>query len=137
MVDCPREDLLESLINNPIFEKYQSGTAASKDMIAVCIVHFTPENILNDQRYKKWMEKFGWTTQHMIVNESNTCLGTEAVHKVQHQLHLLHDTIFPFLDQSHIKIESPKSYSNSRDAEENSSSEHYVSYVVLKFIVNK
>ena len=104
MVDCPREDLLECLVNNPIFENHQSASATSKDSIALCVVHFTPENILRDARYSKWMEKFGWTTQHIIVNETNTCLGTEAVHKVQHQLHLLHDTIFPFLDESRVTV---------------------------------
>ncbi|XP_043476236.1 ribonuclease Z, mitochondrial isoform X3 [Leptopilina heterotoma] len=105
VVDCPREELLESLIQNPIFANYQSGTAKSKDMIASCIVHFTPESIIKDARYQKWMENFGWSTQHMIVNESNTCLGTEAIHKFQHQLHLLHDRIFPFWDESNIPTE--------------------------------
>lgn len=98
-------------------------------MIASCIVHFTPEAIIKDERYQKWMENFGWSTQHMIVNESNTCLGTEAIHKFQHQLHLLHDRIFPFWDESNIPKEisttSQKSgilqnYSIAEDEEESS-----------------
>lgn len=134
MVDCPSEDLLQCLINNPIFDKHQSASAASKDMIALCVIHFTPEKILRDARYSKWMEKFGWATQHIIVNETNTCLGTEAVHRVQHQLHLLHDTVFPFLDQSHIKLDNssqPRLHDDAKDTEPDSSSEYDVRYNIF------
>lgn len=31
-------------------------------------------------------------------------MGSEAVHRIQHQLHLLHPTIFPFLDEEGITI---------------------------------
>lgn len=104
--------MLDSLVENKIFERHQSGTANSKDMIASCVVHFTPEPILRNERYQKWMENFGWSTQHIIVNESNNCLGIEAIHKVQHQLHLLHNEIFPFLDESNIPIKKSTTSQN-------------------------
>lgn len=43
------------------------------------------------------MNRFSASTQHIILNESNTCMGSVAVHRIQHQLHLLNQELFPVL----------------------------------------
>lgn len=43
------------------------------------------------------MSKFGPKTRHLVLNSQNTCLGSEAVHRTQHKLHLLDADVFPLL----------------------------------------
>ncbi|XP_011335236.1 ribonuclease Z, mitochondrial isoform X2 [Ooceraea biroi] len=103
VVECPSEDYLEPFVSQPAFTKYQTGGVSSADDIPYCIVHFTPQNVMDDPRYVDWMGKFGLNTRHIVVNEENECMGTEAVHRHQHKLHTLHPDIFPFLNEDSFK----------------------------------
>ncbi|XP_024892683.1 ribonuclease Z, mitochondrial [Temnothorax curvispinosus] len=98
IVECPSEDYLESFVNHPAFARHQTGTA-TKDDVPYCVIHFTPQNVMDNSRYVNWMGKFGLGTRHIVVNEENECMGTEAVHRHQHKLHMLHPEIFPFLNE--------------------------------------
>lgn len=97
-MDCPSEDYLESFVNHPAFARLQTATLG-KDDAPYCVVHFTSQDVMNDSRYVDWMGKFGSYTRHIVVNEENECMGTEACHKHQHKLHMLHPEIFPFLNE--------------------------------------
>lgn len=98
VLECPSVDYLDSLLENTIFEDYQSSATLDENF-AYAVVHFTPPEVMRDSRYKDWMNKFSPSTIHLVLNEENKCLGTEAVHRMQHKLHLLHPKIFPFLDE--------------------------------------
>lgn len=100
VLECPDEDWIDVIVENPAFLKYQEGTAENEEEIARYIVHFTPSNILENQKYKDWMRKFGLKTQHLIINEENKGYCSEAMHKMQHKLHLIHPNIFPFLGKN-------------------------------------
>lgn len=52
------------------------------------------------------MERFSESTQHIALNESNTCMGSVAVHRIQRQLNLLNQDIFPMLGESGLQIEN-------------------------------
>lgn len=43
------------------------------------------------------MDDFPASTQHLMLNEMNTCMGSESVHRVQHKLNLLSEDMFPLL----------------------------------------
>lgn len=98
VLECPTLDHLDSLVENPVFENYQHSVATDENL-AFCVVHFTPEEVMADPRYRDWMDKFGISTKHLVLNEENDCLGSEAVHRMQHKLHLIHPKIFPFLNE--------------------------------------
>ena len=95
-MECPNENWIDVIVENSVLEKYHEQNATNENNLVTYIVHFTPENILKNTKYKDWMLKFGTKTQHLIINESNTGYASEAMHKMQHQLHLIHPTIFPF-----------------------------------------
>ena len=52
-----------------------------------------------------WMEQFSPSTHQLVINESNSCMGSVAVHRIQHKLHLLHQGIFPLLQDKSIPLE--------------------------------
>lgn len=54
---------------------------------------------MDDPRYIEWMNKFESNTRHIVVNEKNECMGTEAIHRHQYKLHMLHSEIFPLLNE--------------------------------------
>jgi ribonuclease Z len=51
------------------------------------------------------MEQFSPSTYQLVINESNSCMGSVAVHRIQHKLHLLHQGIFPLLQDKSIPLE--------------------------------
>lgn len=103
VVECPSEDYLEPFVNHPVFAKHQMGGVSKTEDIPYCVVHFTPQSVMNNPRYADWMSKFGFNTRHIVVNEENTCMGTESVYRHQHKLHILHPDIFPFLNEDGFK----------------------------------
>ncbi|XP_012284418.1 ribonuclease Z, mitochondrial [Orussus abietinus] len=106
VVECPSEEYLPSLLNNSEFKGYQVG--ANEEDVACCVVHFTPSAVINTPEYKSWMEKFPPITKHLLINEDNDGIGSEAVHRQQHKLHLIHPELFPLIDDTGFKIEEPE-----------------------------
>ncbi|KAL1494480.1 hypothetical protein ABEB36_010074 [Hypothenemus hampei] len=96
VVDCPDEEYLASLINNEELKKHQKFAKIDEDMAHV-VVHFTPIKIMEHTEYRKWMDNFSPSTEHILVNEHNSCMGSVAVHRIQHKLNLLSMEIFPLL----------------------------------------
>lgn len=98
IVECPSEDYLEPFVNHPAFVQYQA-TMSNESDTPYCIVHFTSQKVMDDPRYIEWMNKFESNTRHIVVNEKNECMGTEAIHRHQYKLHMLHSEIFPLLNE--------------------------------------
>lgn len=98
VVECPTEEYLDSLTCETAFLKYQH-TAEEEDK-PLCVFHFTPEKIITDERYQNWMKRFSSKTEHVILNEENTCVGSAAVYKNQYILNMLHPEIFPLLNSN-------------------------------------
>ncbi|XP_060521936.1 ribonuclease Z, mitochondrial isoform X2 [Cylas formicarius] len=96
VVDCPSVDYLDNFVNNREFKKHQKF-AGKDDEAAFLVVHFTPQEVMQHPDYKKWMDDFIPSTQHICLNESNVCLGSVAVHRIQYKLNLLSPTFFPLL----------------------------------------
>jgi len=61
---------------------------------------------MDKRRYIDWMNKFSPNTRHIVVNEENKCMGSEAIHRHQHKLHILHPNIFPLLNEESFKKET-------------------------------
>ncbi|XP_078044137.1 ribonuclease Z isoform X2 [Augochlora pura] len=106
VVECPDEDYLEPIVNNTKFSKYHL-TASDKEHKEdiVYIFHFTPEDIFNHPRYQAWLQKFPSRTEHVILNNENTCMGSEAVYKQQYIMNTLQPEIFPLLSEDSLKEE--------------------------------
>lgn len=105
VLEIPDEEYLDSLIDNEIFNDYQS--TGKLDNQANFIIHFTPESILSTKKYRDWMKKFSVNTQNIIINENNNCYNYEALHRIQHQLTLLNSNIFPMLHDKKFDDELP------------------------------
>ncbi|XP_017757933.1 PREDICTED: ribonuclease Z, mitochondrial isoform X2 [Eufriesea mexicana] len=95
VVECPTREYLDSLVNDPTLLMYQRKELMKEDVF--CIFHFTPEKVFTEQRYQDWLNAFGSNTQHIILNDENTCMGSEAVYKNQYLLNMLHSELFPLL----------------------------------------
>ncbi|KAL1453353.1 hypothetical protein WDU94_007494 [Cyamophila willieti] len=104
VLDCPNEGYLDSLLNEGIFTRHQEATTGSPDDIAVLVAHFSPPQVMNHPRYKEFMAMFPSSTQHLVLNESNHCLGSVAVHKIQCKLNVLNKHIFPMLCDNGIPV---------------------------------
>ncbi|KAG7199911.1 hypothetical protein KM043_014354 [Ampulex compressa] len=98
VVECPSEEYLESFTKHTAFHQHQN--TESMEQTPYCIVHFTPQHVMECSSYKEWMDKFSSSTHHLVFNENNICMGNEAAHRYQYGLHMVHPDIFPLLDQT-------------------------------------
>uniref|UniRef100_I3JT32 Zinc phosphodiesterase ELAC protein 2 n=1 Tax=Oreochromis niloticus TaxID=8128 RepID=I3JT32_ORENI len=94
IVECPSEEFLGALCTNQQLGRYQTG---GTDDPAALVVHMTPESVLKTDQYKKWMERFPSTTEHLILNEHACAIHNIRSHKIQAQLNMIHPEIFPQL----------------------------------------
>lgn len=78
--------------------------------MAYLVVHFTPQKVFESKSYQMWVDKFSPSTQHLVLNDSNTCLGSISVHRVQYKLNLLSKDFFPLLGDC-IRIDNDVSLS--------------------------
>ncbi|XP_076637968.1 ribonuclease Z [Colletes latitarsis] len=101
VIECPGEKYLDSVVNHPAFSKY--SVSNPEDGHILCIFHFTPERIVNNKKYQDWINTFPHNTQHILLNNENYCMGSEAVYKNQYLLNLLHPEIFPLLKEDCFK----------------------------------
>ncbi|XP_012246841.1 ribonuclease Z, mitochondrial isoform X1 [Bombus impatiens] len=99
VLECPTEEYLDPILNHPTFLKYQQTELTEEESEVFCIFHFTPENIFTTQQYQDWLKKFSPNTEHIVLNNENTCMGSEAVYKNQYLLNMLHPEIFPLLNK--------------------------------------
>ncbi|XP_063380691.1 ribonuclease Z, mitochondrial [Cydia fagiglandana] len=75
---------------------FDNGTNLPESIPSL-IVHLSPPEVFHHKTYQAFMTKFGPRTRHLILNSQNSCLGSEAVHRTQHKLHLLDPEVFPLL----------------------------------------
>lgn len=94
IVECPSEEFVEAVCTNRQLRRYQTG--GTEDCTAL-VVHMTPESVLETDQYKKWMERFPSTTEHLILNEHVCTVHNIRSHKIQAQLNMIHPEIFPEL----------------------------------------
>ncbi|XP_070779403.1 zinc phosphodiesterase ELAC protein 2 [Enoplosus armatus] len=94
IVECPSEEFVEAVCTNRQLRRYQTG--GTEDPIAL-VVHMSPESVLKTDEYKKWMERFPSTTEHLILNEHVCTVHNIRSHKIQAQLNMIHPEIFPEL----------------------------------------
>uniref|UniRef100_A0A669B3W8 Zinc phosphodiesterase ELAC protein 2 n=1 Tax=Oreochromis niloticus TaxID=8128 RepID=A0A669B3W8_ORENI len=101
IVECPSEEFLGALCTN---QQYQTG---GTDDPAALVVHMTPESVLKTDQYKKWMERFPSTTEHLILNEHACAIHNIRSHKIQAQLNMIHPEIFPQLKEPQAALHVP------------------------------
>lgn len=103
---------MDLILNHPTFLKYQQAESTKEEYEVFCIFHFTPENIFITQQYQDWLKKFSSNTEHIVLNNENTCMGSEAVYKNQYLLNMLHPEIFPLLNKDCFEKDKEVSYIN-------------------------
>lgn len=97
VIDIPTEEYLNSLErSNHYFAPYQSTTQDENDL-ALTVIHFTPQNIVNTSEYQNFIAQFAPSTKHLILNDSNRFSGYASAHRLQWQLNQLNPEIFPIL----------------------------------------
>ncbi|KAM9394197.1 zinc phosphodiesterase ELAC protein 2 [Pholidichthys leucotaenia] len=94
IVECPSEEFVDALCTNKQLQRCQTG---GEEDPAALVVHITPESVLKTDEYKKWMERFPSTTEHLILNEQVGTKHNIRSYKIQAQLSMIHPQIFPEL----------------------------------------
>lgn len=97
VIDIPSAEYLEALeMNHHKFSPFQS-TASNEADVALIVIHFSSEKIVKNPFYKRFIDKFSPSTNHIILNETNKFSGYVATHRIQWQLNQLNKYVFPLL----------------------------------------
>lgn len=102
VVECPDESYLDNFVSEPQLRKLQRRNGATELDCPKVVVHFTPIELTRHPKYQEWMDGFDADACHMMLGftkdgEERRGFGSLAVHRIQHQLHLLDSEIFPHL----------------------------------------
>uniref|UniRef100_A0AAQ4QJ08 Zinc phosphodiesterase ELAC protein 2 n=1 Tax=Gasterosteus aculeatus aculeatus TaxID=481459 RepID=A0AAQ4QJ08_GASAC len=103
IVECPSEEFVEAVCTNAQLRRYKFSGEES----AALVVHMAPESVLSTDQYKRWMQRFPPTTQHLILNEQFGAVHNVRSHKIQAQLNMIHGHIFPELKSYRSKVKQP------------------------------
>ena len=95
VLELPSPDFLPSL----------SELDSSIDMSRLAaVVHFSPPAVMDDPIYRSWRGGLPSGVRHIVLNEAGCGHGSEAVHRLQHQLNAIDDDLFPLLTGDDIDI---------------------------------
>ncbi|XP_013108117.2 ribonuclease Z, mitochondrial [Stomoxys calcitrans] len=99
-LDIPSVDFLENLEKHKALLINKRINTDNTPELAV-MVHFAPIEVLNNNVYKTFLEKFAPATQHIFLNAAqNTFSGYIAAHRIQYQLNQLNPKVFPILAEA-------------------------------------
>jgi ribonuclease Z len=69
VVDCPHISYIDNLVNSSKFKDYQIGGTRTVN----AIIHYVSKNVLQDKRYKRWLQTFDTTTDVIIKCRVTPC----------------------------------------------------------------
>lgn len=96
-LDVPDEEYLTLLCEKADkFRPYQSQARDENDA-AMVVLHFGPERIVKLAKYQQFVEKFSPSTQHLYLNDRNSCSGYVSAHRIQWKLNQIDEGLFPLL----------------------------------------
>ena len=107
----PTEDHMNSLISNEMMEKYINKNLGNEFIYNIrIVVHITPKfNIINNEKYTKFMALFGKDVEHIIecpeINQQ--FLYNEGKLKIQYLLNKVSTILYPDILFSQEESESP------------------------------
>ena len=68
------------------------------------VVHFSPPAVLDDPMFRSWRGGLPAGVRHVVLNEAGRGHGSEAVHRLQHQLNTIDADLFPLLEGDDIDV---------------------------------
>ncbi|XP_033743312.1 zinc phosphodiesterase ELAC protein 2-like [Pecten maximus] len=93
VLECPDKRYLESLLASEDLKKYQSVHGTH-------VFHLSPVSVVQDPRYKTFIDRFHSSTEHIHVDETQGQPSQNSVRYIQSVLNELDDNIFPVLPSS-------------------------------------
>ncbi|XP_032831916.2 zinc phosphodiesterase ELAC protein 2 [Petromyzon marinus] len=94
VIECPDASFVSPVTSNAALHRYQAG--GDRRMLSL-VVHMAPDHVVCHPLYQDWMQRFGGSTEHLLLNERTGSLHHLRSLQIQTQLHLVHPRIFPTL----------------------------------------
>ncbi|KAJ3219425.1 hypothetical protein HDU67_001256 [Dinochytrium kinnereticum] len=69
IVECPSHEYIRPLVHNAKFEPH---FAKNTNTLVSAIVHILGDGVIDDPHYRTWMQCFGDSTQHIIIDGKHT-----------------------------------------------------------------
>lgn len=69
VIDIPSIDFLNALNTNEML--LQNATTGSCEKEADLVVHFSPPDVMDNSKYRDFINKFPISTTHLVANEAN------------------------------------------------------------------
>ncbi|XP_054159662.1 ribonuclease Z, mitochondrial-like [Oppia nitens] len=93
VIECPTKAYIDSIVTNELLQSLSNEELQLMSLI----VHFTPNDVINDNNYQQWMRNFGDSVNHLFINEDNPIQSYIGANRLQIKLNLIDSFIFPLL----------------------------------------
>jgi len=97
ILDCPSLDYIDSLIDNQDLNPTVNSSLSEN---ANLVVHFGPLEVVQDERYQKYISRFSSSTIHLGLNENNPNMAYVGANEMQYKLRYIDPLFFPLLNNS-------------------------------------
>ncbi|KAG2174359.1 hypothetical protein INT43_004382, partial [Umbelopsis isabellina] len=101
IVDCPSPEYIPSLTNSDMFNEYQGNSGDERLSV---IIHMLGKNILENNEYQEWMNKFPSRVEHIVgdeeYNSQPVLFNSHALSQLK--LSKLNDGMFPIPHYSNV-----------------------------------
>ncbi|RUS30019.1 beta-lactamase-like protein [Jimgerdemannia flammicorona] len=111
IIDCPTPAYIPSLLASPAFAIHQTDDVKQQPKV---VIHMLGKGVIEDEKYREWMKKFGGETQHIVGSEDycaqSILFTSHAI--AQLKLSRLDDRIFPIPQYNNIPLKLLESLPN-------------------------
>lgn len=101
VIECPSLNNIVDVTKNTTLSQLREHRAAKGEREIGAVVHYGPQCVIQDPKYRQWMDGFSEDCKHLIVAHDNkTRLDTIHSYRLQYLLSKFDDKIFPELYMS-------------------------------------
>lgn len=98
IVDCPKTTDIRLVVENPDLKRLQWSRQQDGQTQVDLVVHFSPEEVTTNVRYKQWMDEFHDSCKHILLNNSAFRRANFIdSYRLQYLLHKIEPELFPTL----------------------------------------
>lgn len=96
VLDIPSIEYMQSLREATQIIELQNENLPIEQQPSL-VLHFASADVVATAEYRDFASKFPKATKHLILNETNEFSGYVAAHRIQWQLNLINENVFPIL----------------------------------------
>uniref|UniRef100_A0A6G1SEK5 ribonuclease Z n=1 Tax=Aceria tosichella TaxID=561515 RepID=A0A6G1SEK5_9ACAR len=99
VIDCPSQQDIQSVVQSQELNRLQKFRSQNGERQIDLVIHFSPEEVIKDTRYKQWIDEFPQQCKQIMLVYSEDCAPASFIdsYRLQYLLRQIEPQLFPTL----------------------------------------